>query len=79
MSGYCKASLLVGAIVILTACTSTGTREYIGPDAKAAELNMQLGLSYLQSGDYKIAMDKLDKALKQNPNLPSAHNTIALL
>lgn len=79
MIGFCKASLLVGAIVILTACASTGTREYIAPDAKAAELNMQLGLSYLQSGDYQIAMGKLDKALKQNPNLPSAHNTIALL
>lgn len=76
---YLRSSLLASVIVLLTACASSGTREHIGPDAKAAELNMQLGLSYLQRGDYEIAMEKLDKALKQNPNLPSAHNTIALL
>ncbi len=70
---------MVSVIVLLTACASSGQREHIAPDAKAAELNMQLGLSYLQRGDYEIAMEKLDKALKQNPNLPSAHNTIALL
>jgi type IV pilus assembly protein PilF len=38
-----------------------------------------LGLNYLQRGDYKVALEKLEKALQQNPNLPSAHNTIALL
>ncbi|WP_438970348.1 type IV pilus biogenesis/stability protein PilW, partial [Methylophaga sp.] len=65
----------------LTACNSTGnTRpEYVAPDPKAAEINMRLGLNYMQRGDYAIALDKLEKALKQNPNLPSAHNTIALL
>ena len=40
---------------------------------------MRLGLNYLQRGDYAVALEKLQKALKQNPNLPSAHNTIALL
>lgn len=76
---YLRSGLLLSVIVLLTACASSGPREHIAPDAKAAELNMQLGLSYLQRGDYEIAMEKLDKALKQNPNLPSAHNTIALL
>lgn len=65
----------------LLGCNSTGgTRsDYVAPDHKAAEINMRLGLSYLQRGDYAVALEKLDKALKQNPNLPSAHNTIALL
>jgi type IV pilus assembly protein PilF len=68
-------------LTTLTACNSTGgTRpEYVAPDPKAAEINMRLGLNYLQRGDYAVALDKLQKALKQNPNLPSAHNTIALL
>jgi type IV pilus assembly protein PilF len=78
-----KSSLQIGflatSIMLLTACGTTGPREHIAPDPKAAELNMQLGISYLQRGDYEIAMEKLDKALKQNPNLPSAHNTMALL
>lgn len=68
-------------LMALTACNSTGgTRpEYVAPDPKAAEINMRLGINYMQRGDYAIALEKLQKALKQNPNLPSAHNTIALL
>ncbi len=53
--------------------------EYIKPDKKAAELNTQLGLSYLQRGEYETALDKLEKALKQDPNSSSAHHTIAIL
>lgn len=73
-----------GAILLLaslTACNTTGgTRpEYVAPDPKAAEINMRLGINYMQRGDYAIALEKLQKALKQNPNLPSAHNTIGLL
>lgn len=66
---------------VLTACSHLGESrsDYESQDAKAAELNMRLGLNYLQRGDYAIAMEKLQKALKQNPDLPSAHNTIALL
>lgn len=66
---------------LLTACNTTGgaRSDYVSPDAEAAEINMRLGLNYLQRGDYAIALEKLEKALKQNPNLPSAHNTIALL
>jgi len=40
---------------------------------------MRLGLNYLQRGDYAIALEKLQRALQQDPNLPSAHNTIAIL
>lgn len=79
MKIYWQIGFLATSLVLLMACGTTGPREHIAPDPKAAELNMQLGLSYLQRGDYEIAMGKLDKALKQNPNLPSAHNTIALL
>jgi type IV pilus assembly protein PilF len=72
--------LIVSSLVFLSACSGNSTRpDYVAPDAKAAEINMRLGLNYLQRGDYAIALEKLQKALKQNPNLPSAHNTIALL
>lgn len=78
--GLQKWTLLL-ALLALTACSTIGGSrpEYVAPDPKAAEINMRLGLNYMQRGDYAIALDKLKKALKQNPNLPSAHNTIALL
>lgn len=65
----------------LSGCQSTGGREssYVKPNQKAAELNMRLGLNYLQRGDYEIALEKLEKALKQDPRLATAHNTIAAL
>lgn len=67
--------------LFLTACQQSGTRpqQHIAPDSKAAEINMRLGLNYMQRGDYAVAMNKLQRSLKQDPNLPSAHATIALL
>lgn len=77
-----KRFIFICVIVGLSGCTTGGgTRptEYVAPDPKAAEINMRLGINYLQRGDYAIALEKLEKALKQDPNLPSAHNTIAVL
>ncbi|NQZ53825.1 MAG: type IV pilus biogenesis/stability protein PilW [Piscirickettsiaceae bacterium] len=77
-----KIFLIVLMLSLLAGCQQLGnTRpiEHIAPDPKAAEINMRLGLNYMQRGDYEIALEKLQKALKQDPNLPSAHNTIALL
>lgn len=69
-------------VVSLVACQAAGTKrptQHVAPDPEAAEINVQLGMSYLQRGDYAVALEKLEKALQQNPNLPSAHNTIAML
>jgi len=37
---------------------------------RAAEANAQLALTYLKQGDLVAARDKIEKALKQNPNTP---------
>lgn len=73
--------LIFTASIMLGCQGGGGTRptQHIAPDPQAAEINMRLGLSYLQRGDYKIALEKLDKSLQQDPSLPSAHNTIAIL
>lgn len=63
--------------ITLTACAGNRTSSSGGSDA--AEINMRLGINYMQRGDYKFALEKLEKALQQDPNLASAHNTIALL
>lgn len=80
LSLKCVALLLV---TVLAGCTSTGgsrtASQNVSADTKAAEINMQLGLNYMQRGDYQVALDKLQRSLEQDPNLPSTHNTIAVL
>ncbi|MDX1573666.1 MAG: type IV pilus biogenesis/stability protein PilW [Methylophaga sp.] len=63
---------------LLSACAGNARNSASGGN-EAAEINMRLGLNYMQRGDYAFALEKLEKALQQDPNLPSAHNTIAIL
>ncbi len=44
-----------------------------------AQINIQLGLAYLRDGNKELALSRLQKALAQDPNSPSAHNAIAIL
>lgn len=81
-----KLSLIAIALFTLIACQNSGqvrplepTPEKISQDKKAAELNMQLGISYMQRGDYETALQKLQKAIRQDHNLASAQMTIAVL
>lgn len=59
--------------------TDSNSSGFSKQDKKAAELNVQLGLNYMQRGDYEVALGKLEKAIKLDPTLASAHNTIAIL
>ncbi len=72
--------------LILAAMAGCQTQPNTRPDLaevtinyKAAEINMRLGLNYMENGDYATALEKLEKSLKQNPRLPATHNAIALL
>jgi type IV pilus assembly protein PilF len=47
-----------------------------GDDAAIANLN--LGVAYLREGRPEMALDALNRALRQNPRLATAHSTIAL-
>lgn len=46
---------------------------------RMAEANVQLGVAYMQQDDLETALMKLEKALEQDPKLPSAHHSIAIL
>ncbi len=46
---------------------------------QASAVNVQLGIGYLQQNNLELANDKLDKALRQDPNSASAHNAYAIL
>ena len=45
---------------------------------EAAVANMNLGAGYLQQGRLDLAVERLQRALAQNPRLVLAHSTIAL-
>ena len=65
--------MLVIVISMLGACT---TERYIEPSDidRASELNAQLGLGYMQKGQYRRALAKLDKAIKYNPDNAKAYH-----
>lgn len=68
--------VLVACLVLaLGACGSAPTRE--SESRKPANINAELGLSYMQNGNYDLALIKLKKALDENPDLPQAHHYLA--
>lgn len=73
-------ALLVGA------CATTGQQES-RPGAgmsqtstvRAAEINTQLGIGYMERGQYRVAVEKLELALQQDPNHVPAMGALGLL
>ena len=49
------------------------------PTDAAAKTNIQLGVAYLQQGNYPLAREKLERSLKQNPKDPDVHTSLGLL
>jgi type IV pilus assembly protein PilF len=75
MSTLRSVSMLAVAIA-LTACAGGGDER---PSAEeAAVANMNLGAGYLRQGRTDLAIERLRRALAQNPRLVEAHSTIAL-
>lgn len=67
-------------LLILGGCASRPVQELAEPkDARAAEINLKLGVGYMQSGHFDVALEKLKKALEYDPTLEEAHNAIAVL
>ncbi len=74
-----RLALLCAAVVVLTACAgSGGTVNDRASASEAAVANMNLGAGYLRQGNYELAIERLQRALAQDPRLVQAHTTIAL-
>ncbi len=71
-----RAATLV-LIALLSACASTGPSK--NDTKRAADINAQLGNGYLAQGNYELAKNKFEKALKQDPDLASAHAGYGLM
>jgi type IV pilus assembly protein PilF len=76
-----------GYIAVLAACLLAGCvssdgrkpRKQEDPTEAAAKTNIQLGIAYLQQGNYPLAREKLERSFKQNPKDPDVHTSLALL
>ena len=61
--------------LVVSACVTQGGRTSDGKTA--AEVNLQLGLGYLQQGRPKLALESLKHAIKLDPKLADAHHYAA--
>lgn len=69
--------------MLLASCATTQTTSNNTSRAErnieAAEINISLGASYIQNGEFQLANDKLQKAFSQDPNSSVARWTYAIL
>ena len=66
--------LLLG---LLQACVAVDGQQT--QNQKASAVNVQLGIGYLQQNKLELASEKLEKAIRQDPDSASAHNAYAIL
>lgn len=73
--------LVVLAVFVLGGCVSAGGRNLKAPSdkEKAARIHTQLGQGYFRQGDLKTAMDKLQTALRFDPDYAPAHTVMGAL
>jgi type IV pilus assembly protein PilF len=71
---FAVTGVLAIILIGLASCVSTPSNM-----TKAAQINVQLGVEYLRQGDLEQALKKLERAIQEDPDLPSAHNALALL
>ena len=70
---------LAMALAASAACVSSGgSVSNPASENEAAVANMNLGAGYLRQGNTTLAIERLTRALQQDPNLVQAHTTIAV-
>ncbi len=69
--------VLCAGLALLAGCATNTAQDKRNKDA--ASYNVQLGLAYLNQGDLQQAKDKLDRAVKQNPDSADVHSARAYL
>lgn len=78
MRAMIRFAAMLAAALALAACAS-GPKKFESHHDSSADINAKLGLSYMQQGDYDVALEKLKKALDQDPNSVAAHHYSAEL
>jgi type IV pilus assembly protein PilF len=71
--------VLCVCLVVLQACvTESKSGSSVPSEADAAKANTNLGAGYLKQGKPDLAIERLNRALDQDPRNAEAHSTIAL-
>jgi len=72
---------LILLVVLISACASQQEQDpYDESDSrKAAESNTSLGLEYMNRGQYEVALGKLKKAIREDPDYAPGQTVIAVL
>lgn len=65
---------VLGLTAIVSGCVTTPQDE---GGREAAQYNVQLGLEYLNQGRRELALEKLNRAIRQDPRYANAHLAIA--
>ena len=68
---------LLPALLLLQACVAVNPQP--SSDEKASAVNVELGLGYLQQNNLELASEKLNKALKQDPDSVKGNYVFAVL
>jgi len=79
MSTLRLASLYLSCVVLAACASSAGSVGNRASGNEAAIANMNLGAGYFRQGNYELAIERLRRALQQDPKLVEAHTTIALV
>lgn len=74
------AGFLIASLGVIS-CVTTGDEpdRNEGSPSEAAQINYELGSQYLRQGRLKLARERLERAIEQDPALPGPYMAIALI
>jgi len=76
-----RLTVLFTVLFLVSACASNPKDDAFedSESRQAAESNTSLGLEYMNRGQYEVALGKLKKAVREDPEYAPAHTVIAVL
>ncbi len=79
-AGACGAFLL-GVLLGVSGCVTSSSRPEPPETSKedAARYNLELGISYLRQNNLQVAREKLEKAIREEPDMARAHAVLGIV
>lgn len=74
--------ILIWMAVLLTGCNQSMTGTNLQPSQKTNEVavsNLELGIAYMNDGNYETALEKLERARQADPGYSPTYNVLGLL